>query len=216
MEEHLYRIPLFPLGIVLLPSMVYPLHIFEDRYKEMINTCLENNSEFGMVYYIGDNITEKGCCAKISEITKKYDDGRMDIIVEGTDRFEVKKLFYNEKPYITADIDFFDDIYDTEDLSLQKTKSEGLELLENIMSIYSQDSDSDFMKTLSPKTISFLLVSNAGFTMTEKQAFLEMINTKERLEKGVKILKKLSERLKSTFDIQTIIQSNGYLGSKKH
>lgn len=216
MEEHLYRIPLFPLGIVLLPSMVYPLHIFEDRYKEMINNCLENNSEFGMVYYIGDNITEKGCCAKISEITKKYDDGRMDIIVEGTDRFEVKKLFYNEKPYITADIDFFDDIYDTEDPSLQKTKSEGLELLENIMSIYSQDSDSDFMKTLSPKTISFLLVSNAGFTMTEKQAFLEMINTKERLEKGVKILKKLSERLKSTFDIQTIIQSNGYLGSKKH
>ncbi|MFN8671992.1 MAG: LON peptidase substrate-binding domain-containing protein [Candidatus Sericytochromatia bacterium] len=214
MEDYL-RIPLFPLGFVLLPKMLMPLHIFEERYKLLINECIANNTEFGITYYIGGNVTEKGCLAKVLEVTKTYDDGRMDILVEGTDRFEIKKIF-NDKPYTTVDAELFDDIYDIADPSLIETKEKGLKFLEKIMAVYEQDIDPDFVRDLSPKVISFLLVSNAGFTMMEKQAFLEMINTKERLEKGVKILKMLSDRLKTNFDIKKIIQSNGYLGSRKH
>lgn len=208
-------IAVFPIGLVLLPNMVMPLHIFEERYKILVSECLKNHTEFGIVYYSGTKILERGCTAKIIEVTKKYPDGRMDILVEGVQRFKILDSFY-DKPYMSSEVEFFDDIYDTDETELENTKKEGVDLLKKVMSAYKIESDDIFLDNLSAKVISFLLVSNSGFLMNEKQFFLEMINTKERLEKGVRILKKLSDRLKTTLDIQKIIESNGYLGSKKH
>lgn len=208
-------IAVFPIGLVLLPNMVMPLHIFEERYKILVSECLENHTEFGIVYYSGTKILERGCTAKIIEVTKKYPDGRMDILVEGVERFKILDSFY-DKPYMSSEVEFFDDLYDTDETELKIVRKEGVELLKKVMAVYKIESDDVFLDNLSAKVISFLLVSNSGFSMNEKQFFLEMINTKERLEKGVKILKKLSDRLKTTLDIQKIIESNGYLGSKKH
>ena len=76
-------IPLFPLGVVLLPQMELPLHIFEERYKVMINECLEQEREFGVVHYDGTDIRSIGCTAKILGVVKHYEDGRMDIVTRG-------------------------------------------------------------------------------------------------------------------------------------
>jgi Lon protease-like protein len=72
-------IPLFPLGVVLLPEMILPLHIFEERYKTMIGQCLDQDEEFGIVYFNGKKMEEVGCTARILKVLKRYDDGRMDI-----------------------------------------------------------------------------------------------------------------------------------------
>jgi Lon protease-like protein len=72
-------VPLFPLGLVLLPHMDLPLHIFEERYRIMINECLESGQAFGIVYFDGTVIQKIGCSAEIQSITRQHEDGRMDI-----------------------------------------------------------------------------------------------------------------------------------------
>jgi len=82
-------LPIFPLELVLLPGVPLPLHIFEPRYKEMIAECLEQKKPFGVVRASSDGVAEIGCTAEIMSVTKKYDDGRMDILTRGVERFEV-------------------------------------------------------------------------------------------------------------------------------
>src|SRR5262245_51929210 len=82
-------LPLFPLDVVLYPGQPLPLHIFEDRYKEMIGECLDSKSEFGVVRLKDNAIPNVGCTATITNVVKRYDDGRLDIETTGLRRFEV-------------------------------------------------------------------------------------------------------------------------------
>src|SRR5437660_7394803 len=85
-------IPLFPLEVVLLPGTPLPLHIFDPRYKEMLGECLEPKKQFGVIRAQETNLADVGCTAEILAVTKTYDDGRMDIVAEGRDRFELLEL----------------------------------------------------------------------------------------------------------------------------
>ncbi len=208
------KIAIFPLGLVLLPNMILPLHIFEERYKEMISDCIKNKTKFGIVYYSGNDFHKSGCIASTVSIVKEYEDGRVEIITEGKERFKITKI-YNDKSYMEADIEYFDDQYELDGEDINLAKVEGLRLLQEIMKIYSENFDFSLVDHLNPKTVSFLIAANGGFTMEEKQFFLETINTKERLEKGVKSLQIIIDRLKVSKGIEKIIQSNGYL-PKKH
>jgi Lon protease-like protein len=98
------RFPLFPLGLVLLPEEVVPLHIFEDRYKQMIGECLEENSEFGIVWLSDDGLKEIGCSARISKVLERFDDGRLNILVEGTTPFRLLRRI-DDLPYPAGDIE---------------------------------------------------------------------------------------------------------------
>ena len=73
-------LPIFPLQLVLLPEEVLPLHIFEERYKQMIGECLTEDKPFGIVLFDSQSIRSVGCTTRIAEIIKRYDDGRMDIL----------------------------------------------------------------------------------------------------------------------------------------
>lgn len=106
MEDAL--LPLFPLDLVLLPGAVLPLHIFEDRYKEMIGECLRTGAEFGVVQAGENGILNIGCTAVVTDVAKRYPDGRMDIVTAGRRRFEII-LLDEEKPYLRAAVSFFDD-----------------------------------------------------------------------------------------------------------
>src|ERR1700740_1840131 len=83
---------LFPLEVVLFPGTPLPLHIFEPRYKEMIGECLEQKRQFGVIRAQETNLADVGCTAEILAVTKTYDDGRMDIVAEGRERFELLEL----------------------------------------------------------------------------------------------------------------------------
>ena len=105
MDEFL---PLFPLNLVLFPKMLLPLHIFEDKYKEMIGECLGQSLSFGVLYSKENEIEPIGCTASIHQVLKSYPDGRLDIVVLGTKRFRV--LYFNsEKTYLRGIIEPFND-----------------------------------------------------------------------------------------------------------
>ena len=86
------EIGLFPLSLVLLPSERVPLHIFEERYQELIGECLATESEFGLVYADDDGIREIGTRAGVVEVLDRFDDGRMNVLIEGRERFRLVEL----------------------------------------------------------------------------------------------------------------------------
>ncbi len=100
------KVPLFPLDVVLFPGTPLPLHIFEERYKEMIGECLKESSGFGVVRAQREGLAVIGCMARIVRVLQKYDDGRLDILCEGGDRFEIEQLD-NSRDFLQADVDFF-------------------------------------------------------------------------------------------------------------
>jgi ATP-dependent Lon protease len=88
MEE----IGLFPLGLVLLPTEQVPLHIFEPRYRELISECLDAGEPFGLVFADDDGLRRIGTLASVVEVTDRFDDGRLNVVVEGGERFRLVEL----------------------------------------------------------------------------------------------------------------------------
>ena len=101
-------IPLFPLQLVVFPRTHLPLHIFEDRYKQMVGDAIRDSSEFGIVLAKEDGILNAGCTVMVEKVLEMYPDGRMDVLTRGQHRFEIVSL-NEEKEYLQAEVLFFDD-----------------------------------------------------------------------------------------------------------
>ncbi len=101
-------LPLFPLQVVLLPDAELPLHIFEDRYKEMIAEVLRDKIEFGVVLANERGIVNTGCTATIERVLREYPDGRLDILTLGRRRFEIERV-NEERAFLRGEVDYFDD-----------------------------------------------------------------------------------------------------------
>jgi Lon protease-like protein len=101
-------IPLFPLQVVVFPRTPLPLHIFEERYKEMVGNAIREKSEFGIVLAKDDGIVNAGCTVTVEKIVHMYPDGRMDILTRGLRRFEIQSL-NEDRSYLQAEVTFFDD-----------------------------------------------------------------------------------------------------------
>lgn len=165
-------IPLFPLGLVLLPHMDLPLHIFEERYKTMNNMCLEDGQTFGIVFFDGAVIRKIGCTAEITSVVKRHDDGRMDILTRGDRRFVIKDMDEN-RPFMQAKVLFFEDeaeIAVDEDDAL---KVYMLQLLKDYDRLLETDRNYDALTNMDAATLSFIIPGLEGFTPQERQPFLE-------------------------------------------
>lgn len=202
-------IPLFPLGVVLLPGLPLPLHIFEERYKQMIGECLESGEVFGLVGYNGSEIKSAGCTARIVEVLKRYDDGRLDIMTVGERRFYITEQV-ESKPYLQGWVEFFDD--ELEELGDwdRETALKGLILHNELSRLLGAETSYDGSTATELKDISFVLAGSEGFSLDEKQVFLEMTSTRERLSKAIPAMEKLIERFKLTLEIKRIIGGNGH------
>jgi Lon protease-like protein len=202
------KIPLFPLGVVLLPEVLLPLHIFEERYKTMIGECLDRDQAFGVIYHNGTEMESKGCTARVVRVIKQYPDGRMDILTKGERRFLIEDL-HEDKPYLEASVGFFDD---GEEIPTQKTEAlatEGFDLMMQIEGIDGKQFSIEQGDLMGLKEASYLIASSEGFTPEERQKFLEMTSTRDRLEKGVRLLRKILERSRLTGQIKRIVGGNG-------
>jgi Lon protease-like protein len=102
------KIPIFPLDVVLFPGAPLPLHIFEERYRDMVRDCLARETVFGVVCASREGMAVIGCAARIARVLHNYPDGRRDILTEGTDRFEIKHLD-DSHSYLQADVQLFGD-----------------------------------------------------------------------------------------------------------
>ena len=153
-SEHI--IPLFPLGLVLLPKISLPLHIFEERYKLMIGECLAGESEFGIVYFDATDIQTAGCTARILKVIKRYHDGRLDILTRGHRRFLIKEM-YDQKAYLEARITYFDDEEQADTSGCQDLADKGMALLKQFTSILEPQEGYDDNVELDFKSISFMI-----------------------------------------------------------
>ena len=101
-------LPLFPLQLVAFPGSALPLHIFEDRYKEMVGEAEASGSEFGIVLTREGGIVNAGCTVIVEAVLQRYPDGRFDVMTRGYRRFEILALD-QEKDYLRGDVEYFDD-----------------------------------------------------------------------------------------------------------
>jgi Lon protease-like protein len=203
------RIPLFPLGLVLLPGMSLPLHIFEERYKLMISECLAADTPFGLVFFDGRSIRSIGCMARVYRVLHRYEDGRMDILTRGEQRFFIHETI-EEKPYMEAQVVFFDD-------EAAPASENPAEVLRNAHAALRQMEDAGLPEEImeegaltDPRELAFAIAALEGFSHEERQRFLEMTSTAERLQKCVEVLGRIAERARLTIKIQKIIGGNGH------
>jgi len=188
-------LPLFPLELVLLPEQLLPLHIFEERYKDMIGDCLEaqerasGQNEFGIVQVKEGEINPVGCSARIVKVLQKYEDGRMDIVTRGTRRFEIY-LTNEEKPYLRGGVEFFDDD-EGADSPNEADAGQALELFAQIRDLLSNAADVTADSQRPHRHLSFRMAASLPIDPDFKQQLLSLRSETERLQQVVRALQQL-------------------------
>ena len=185
------ELPLFPLPeLVLFPGRPLPLHIFEFRYRMMMNTILEYDRRFGvlMIDPVTGQIADIGCCAEIVHFERLPDD-RMKILTLGQQRFRVLE-YVREKPYRVGLVEWFED--DSTDQDLHGKADEVSTLLEDVVKLSAKLTDQEIelpenLPTL-PTELSYWVAANLYGVASEQQALLEMQDTFARLEREADIL----------------------------
>jgi Lon protease-like protein len=192
MEEML--LPLFPLELVLVPEETLPLHIFEDRYRKMVGECLRAKAsglgrpEFGVVLGKDQEISNIGCTAHIVNLTRKYDDGRMDIETVGKRRFEIL-LTNEEESYLRASVEFFDD--EGPDTPGEAEAENAIRLFLEVMRRLHQAADAPVPPPRPYRYLSFRLAGSLPLEPEFKQGILSLRNEPERLEQVVDSMRQL-------------------------
>jgi Lon protease-like protein len=201
------RIPLFPLPLVLFPHANLPLHIFEPRYKQMIRECIDHPSEFGIVLIREGGAMKIGCTAAVVEVTRQYDDGRMDIQVEGGSAFEIQEVF-KEKPYLEARIELL-----AEDGDPKTAK-----IPQDLLDLYGQchmllfGSDPEAIDRDENESVAFAIADSLPLDLEEKQIILAMRNENERLARLVPMLQQLVPRAEVRHRMRQKAGGNGHAG----
>jgi uncharacterized protein len=172
-------LPIFPLDLVLLPGVPLPLHIFEPRYREMIAECLERKKPFGVVRASSGGVADIGCTAEIMSVTKKYDDGRMDILTRGVERFEVIHV-NNDRSFLQAEISVMQD--EDEDEPAKPTA----QLATQAVRLHAEIAKLAGTEPSGPDehagNLSFLLAGSLPLDLDFKQNLLSTLSEAKRLE----------------------------------
>ena len=216
------RLPLFPLPLVMLPNEILPLHIFENRYQQMLRDVESTNRMFGVVLFepVEDFIERPkvgkiGCVAEIRD-TDILEDGRANIVTLGVVRFRLIDYIDNGEPYYIGDVEFFGDEATDE--------SEAGRLADEVFDLFQRIAKAAFKMSGGrgrlpdihrgdPEQLSFLVTAAFNFENELKYELLEMTSTAERLERLRIILKKMVGQMEESADIHAVSKTNGH--SKK-
>ena len=167
-------LPLFPLDVVLFPGTPLPLHIFEQRYKEMIGECLDRNGPFGVVRAVEQGVAGVGCTAEIVAVTKQYPDGRLDLVSEGRKRFEVSHL-NQERAFLRAEVLM---VEDEPSVSSQEETGRAVQLHSQIMKLAGAVQD---LSAANMATLSFYLAGSLPLDLDFKQKLLALRSESQRI-----------------------------------
>jgi ATP-dependent Lon protease len=187
------RIPLFPLDVVLFPSMPLPLHIFEPRYKAMVSRCVDEGIEFGMVFAENRSIATIGCTAEITRTIKKYDDGRMDILTEGRAAFRIVEML-TEKEYYEAVVDYLPEDVTPQDAAEEAELTEAFQHCQLLLFGHPWHG----CDKRDPTPFAYRLGARLPLDLKQRQALLETRNEDDRrgflLQYCKALLPKLAQR----------------------
>jgi Lon protease-like protein len=198
------EIGLFPLGIVLLPTERIPLHIFEPRYRELIGECIENEREFGLILVDDDGLRDVGTRARVVKVLETFEDGRMNVIVEGGDRFRLVELTAG-RSFQTGAIEPVADVETGADpIEIERS----LGLLRRVSELAGADVEELEVTTEIP---SFELAARVELAPRLKQSLLESRSEPERLRRFAALLSELARGLAVQGERRRIAATNGHL-----
>ncbi len=172
---------LFPLSIVLLPTERVPLHIFEERYQELIGECLKLERDFGLLLADDDGLREVGCRAAVIEVLEQFDDGRLNVVVEGRERFRIVR-HTSGRSFSTAEVEPFVDEAGTPDPGAAARALDAFRRL--LEAVEAEVEPPEFGEP----QLSFALAGRVELEPEPKQELLESRSEPERLERVAELL----------------------------
>ena len=219
------EIPLFPLpNVVLFPGVMLPLHIFEERYKTMIDRSVEDNSPFGVVLFTGSaetasTIQRVGVFGRVAEV-ERLDDGRMNILVEGEARFRIVG-FVDRGPTWTASVTLVDDAPEDETVLAALAEDLGLRYLEAYakgLELTGKEPGELRLPT-SPVDLAYMVGYVVDMEQGAKQSLLELTSASERLRLLIRYVRDANEKLDQQLQrkrASEIATRNGHLEHPEH
>ena len=197
-------IPLFPLDVVLFPGTPLLLHIFEPRYKEMIAECMAQNREFGVVRAVEQRLAEVGCTAEIVTVVKEYPDGRLDLVTEGRQRFELLAV-NEERSFLQAEVLIIDDEPGTPS---QEDTARAIQLHSELLALAGARQD---LAATDPAQLSFYLAASLPLDLDFKQKLLSLRTESERLSLLINYLETLIPNLHRAARAREKAGGNGHV-----
>jgi Lon protease-like protein len=197
-------IPLFPLDVVLLPSTPLPLHIFEPRYKEMIAECLAQNRIFGVVRALEQGLAEVGCTAEIVTVVKEYPDGRLDLVAEGRNRFEIVAV-NQERTFLQGEVLMITDEPGAPPL---EDAARAAQLHSELLAIAGAKQD---LSAADPSLLSFYLAGSLPLDLDFKQKLLSLRSEADRLSILITYLETLIPNLHRAARARVKAGGNGHV-----
>ena len=194
--------PLFPLELVALPSELLPLHIFEERYKTMIARCLEEPTEFGIVWAADDGLRPIGCACEVAEVLERFDDGRLNLVARGTRAFRLDTR-QDELPYPAGTIEFLED----------REESTDPELLAEAQAAYADlvrqatDREPDMLEIAAMSA--YEMAATVEFGLDAKQGLLDLRSETARLKLLLRLFRAAVRRLDYAERAEARAKSNG-------
>jgi Lon protease-like protein len=194
--------PLFPLGIVALPGEAIPLHIFEARYKTMMDECLRSDGEFGIVWLSDDGLREIGCACEIEQVLERMEDGRMNLLARGTRPFRVLER-QAHLPYPAGVIEFVEDLGDVVDNELAQAAHEAYAELVKLAT------DRDPAEQEVAEMGAYAMAATVDFGLDAKQGLLDLRSENARLRLVTRLFRAAIKRLEFVEHAQDRARSNG-------
>ena len=192
--------PLFPLGMVALPSELVPLHIFEERYKTMIARCLEEGSEFGIVWLSDDGLRPTGCACEIAEVLERLPHGRMNLIARGTRVFRIEAR-QEELAYPAGTVEFLDDRAEAVDSDAAEAAHTAYADLVR----QATDREPEQVEAMS----AYEMAATVEFGLDAKQGLLDLRSETARLKLVARLFRAAIKRLDYVERAQARARSNG-------
>ncbi len=194
--------PLFPLDLVALPHEVVPLHIFEERFKTMMEACLEQGSEFGIVWLSDDGLRPVGCACEITEVLERTEDGQMNLLTRGTRPFRIVER-EDKLPYPAGTVEFLSDRdEDADDSTLELAHEMYAELVERATDQRPETGDLAEMSA-------YAMAATVDFGLDAKQGLLDLRSENARLRLVTRLFRAAMKRLEFVSRAQARARSNG-------
>ncbi len=216
------ELPLFPLPIVLFPGVPLPLHIFEPRYRQMLDDIRASNSLFGLSYLEDSSendvppVGSIGCVAEVTE-AQTMPDGRSNILTVGVIRYRIEGYVDRDDQYLLARVSFFEDkTEDNETLRAiaQEVAALFTRIARSVRKINDERTNLPDISETDPQRLSFLVASAVELDMNAKQALLELRSTAQRLERLREVLTLVVDNYEERARIHDLAKGNGHSGKK--
>jgi Lon protease-like protein len=200
--EVVNEFPLFPLGLVALPTEAVPLHIFEERYRTMLGQCIDSESEFGIVWMSDDGLRDIGCACEVEQVLEEMDDGRFNVLTRGTRAFRVLER-QGHLAYPAGVVEFLDESdEDVDDEALKRARAVYADLVKRATDHEPEQTELDELDA-------YAMAATVDFGLDAKQGLLELRSENARLRLVTRLFRAATKRLDFVDRAQTRARSNG-------